>query len=77
MSDPSLNDLPKVHPRGAVVQRAENEFNAFVLDWHARHGLTLSEQLMIQSQSMTSTLAGCVRAERRRGEDESPGGTRD
>lgn len=64
MSD-DLGPLPAVHPRSVTMSRAEADLAGLLIEWRERHGLTISEALMLLAGEMRSTLSYCVRAERR------------
>lgn len=69
MSTDDLGPLPAVPARHLPVQRARHELLAFLIDWKAKHELTLAEELAVLSGEVSSILWGAVKSERRAAEE--------
>lgn len=69
-----MEDLPKVHPRVMVVQKARNDLSGAALDIQARYELTTAEYLAILTELMQSALKYALRAERHPDEPDRPTG---
>lgn len=66
VSADDLGPLPMLHPRHELVQRAKVELMALLIDWSRKHELTISEELSLLSDEMSSSLHRCVNTERRK-----------
>lgn len=60
-----LGQLPKVHPRAGIVNKADLEFSKFVGEWAAKHGLTMAERHSIICRYVTRDMEWLVSIERR------------
>lgn len=68
MSNP-LDDMPRLHPRTNLVQRAKVAVQTAVLEMPLYRELTTCEQLIVLNEMIATTLKYALRSERHPGED--------
>lgn len=73
-----MGPLPRIHPREAIVRKAEGELKDVLLDAVKKHDLTEGEALRVAcavfADWVASTAKYMIREERHPGDPNTPGG---
>ena len=70
----SLNDLPKLHPRETIVNKASAEIGLALVNLYNKYDLTYGEILRILSSELASQAKYMIRQERHPEDPSQPGG---